>query len=339
MKNNSITATEIFLAILAIMLISVSFYQTWLGLQQIFGPASMVIALVLSLMLLFINWMLRNAKLRQRPITGLLGIYIFVASFCFMANFNALYTRFMRTDIYSTELRQINDAYNKLETDVQAKLNYKYPKEITQNVENKKKQLMEQIQDKGNPGIGERAKSLIRDIEKMLGDKIDFLEPINKDWEDLATRMGKQIDGMLANLSPTESDLKIDINKAVLKWNKKIQEILLLSKNDKDDVSQGAIDESIIELNKLGNRAHIVLGEDKFKYEPMISNTQEVGKIGYAFSHAIKNFGIYQFVVLMGCILLDFLIPIIILLVTNPDNIQTNGPLIMRRRGGVITPK
>ena len=54
--NKKISATDLFLAMLAILLISVSFYQTWLGLQQIFGGASFIIALVLSLLLLFLCW-------------------------------------------------------------------------------------------------------------------------------------------------------------------------------------------------------------------------------------------------------------------------------------------
>ncbi len=78
--NKKITPADLFLGILALLLISVSFYQTWLGLQQIFGPASFVIALVLSLLLLFLCWMLRNAKLEGRPTGSLVGIYIFFAS-------------------------------------------------------------------------------------------------------------------------------------------------------------------------------------------------------------------------------------------------------------------
>ena len=40
--SQRIKASDVFLAILALMLISVSFYQTWGGLEQIFGHASMV---------------------------------------------------------------------------------------------------------------------------------------------------------------------------------------------------------------------------------------------------------------------------------------------------------
>lgn len=215
-------------------------------------------------------------------------------------------------------------------------MSYKYNRETTQNIEIKKKQLIEQIKDPGNKGIGTRSQALIRDIEKLTGQKIDLLTPVGNDYEDLAERMGRQIDNMISDLSPDERSLKADINNSVLKWNKKIQEFLLLSKKDKDDLAQGLIDESLTEYNKLGSRAHTILGDDKFKFEPIISKTQDVGKIGYAFEHAIKNFGMYQFVVLAGCILLDFVIVIIILLVTNKENNRgnTNGSVFNNKRSG-----
>jgi len=317
------------------LLISVSFYQTWLGLQQIFGPASFVIALVLSLLLLFLCWMLRSAKLEGKPTGSLIGIYIFIASFCFIANFNALYTRFMKTDIYTDELRTINKSFTDLEGTIESKLNYKYNKSTTQNIEIKKKQLMEQIKDPGNKGIGSRALSLIADIEKLTGQKVDLLTPVGTDYVDLSERMGNQIDNMVSDLSTEERVLKTDINLAAAKWNKNIQELLLLSKNEKDKLSQGIIDESLSEYNKLGSRAENVLGKEKISFEPLVSQTQEVGKIGFAFEHAIKHFGMYQFVVLAGCILLDFVIVIIILLVTSPDNNRNNrGSVFSNKRSG-----
>ncbi|WP_326983295.1 hypothetical protein VUJ46_01735 [Chryseobacterium sp. MYb264] len=333
--NKKTTPSDLFLGVLALLLISVSFYQTWLGLQQIFGPASFVIALVLSLLLLFLCWLLRSAKLEGKPTGSLVGIYIFIASFCFIANFNALYTRFMKTDIYTDELRTINKSFTDLEGNIESKLNYKYNKATTQNIEIKKKQLMEQIKDPGNKGIGSRALSLIADIEKLTGQKVDLLTPVGNDYADLSERMGNQIDNMVSDLSTEERVLKTDINLAAAKWNKNIQELLLLSKNEKDKLSQGIVDESLVEYNKLGSRAENVLGKDKISFEPLVSQTQEVGKIGFAFEHAIKHFGMYQFVVLAGCILLDFVIVIIILLVTNPDNNRNNrGSVFNNKRSG-----
>jgi hypothetical protein len=341
MKSNKFSASDLFLALLAILLISVSFYQTWLGLQQIFGDASFVIALVLSLLLLFLCMMIRTAKVEGKPTGSLVGIYIFIASFCFIANFNALYTRFMKTDIYTSELRDINQKFNNLEADVESKLDYAIDKKIAGNVETEKKKLMLQIIDPGNPGIGVEANGIIRDIEKLTGKKMTILKPVSNDYKDLALRMGEQIDDMIMQLSPDERDLKRDIEGTVLKWNKKIQDLLLLSKKEKDDISQGLIDESLTDYNKLGNRAHTILGESKFRFAPEVSKTQEVGKIGFAFDHAIKNFGMYQFVVLMGCVLLDFVIVIIVLLVTPSKGINGVNPTVFggRRTGRVLIGK
>jgi hypothetical protein len=336
--NQRITASDLFLAVLALLLISVSFYQTWLGLQQIFGPASFVIALVLSLLLLFLLWIIRNAKLEGKPTSRLVGIYIFIALFCFIANFNALYTRFMRTDIYTTELREINENFNNLESDIQSKLEYLIDKNKAGDVLTAKKKLMLQIIDPGNPGIGTEANTIIREIEKLTGKTLTILKPVNNDYKDLALRMGEQIDNLINQLTPDERALKIDVNKAVLDWNKKIQDVLLMSNKDKDDLSQGLIDKSLTEYNKLGNRAHIILGDDKLKFTPLQSKTQEVGKIGFALNHAIKNFGWYQFVVLMGCILLDFVIVIIILLVTDADNNSARKQSFIKTKGKTLTP-
>lgn len=173
----------------------------------------------------------------------------------------------------------------------------------------------------------------------MTGQKVDLLTPVGQDYEDLALRMGSQIDNMVMDLSPDERNLKSDINNSVLKWNKKTQEFLALSKKDKDDLAQTLIDNALTDYNKLGSRASNVLGEDKFKFEMLSSKTQDVGKIGYAFEHAIKNFGMYQFVVLAGCILLDFVIVIIILLVTSPDNRTNNSVLGNRKKRQNINPK
>ncbi len=339
MKNRN-TATDLFLAILAILLISVSFYQTWLGLDQIFGGSSIVIALVLSLILLFLLWQIRKAKTTGTATAGLSWIYFFFAAFCFVANFNALYTRFMRTDIYTTELRDINEKFNNLETDVEAKLSYSVADAKTRQAIRSELNLLKiQITDPKNTGIGTEARQIIGRIEKMIGKKVTPLTPINQSpsgYEDLANRMEEQIVQMVYNLSTEEKNLMTDINNAVLKWNKDIQSLLLLSQKEIDDMAQGQVDKSLTDYNKLGNRSHQILGDEKFKFEPVHSQTQEVGKIGYAFNHAIKNFGMFQFVVLMGCILLDFGILLIILLMpSDPGNgNNNNGSVITNKRSG-----
>ena len=132
--------------------------------------------------------------------------------------------------------------------------------------------------------------------------------------------------------------MKSDINNAVLKWNKEIQSLLLLPHNEIDEMAQGQIDKSLTEYNKLGNRAHTILGDNVFQFTPSLSKTQEVGKIGYAFNHAIKNFGMFAFIVLAGCILLDFGILIIILLMPSDSSDRNENGRRNTPRGKVLIP-
>lgn len=70
---------------------------------------------------------------------------------------------------------------------------------------------------------------------------------------------------------------------------------------------------------------------------PITTNSHDVGKIGYAFNHAIDNFGMYQLVVLAGCILLDFVIVVIILIVTTTDEQEQPKSVLNKKRGRTLT--
>lgn len=339
-----ITPTDLFLSLLALMLICVSFLQTWDGLEQIFGGSSMIIALVLSLLLLFLLWQLRTAKSKGTPKGGLLGIYTFIAFFCFIANFNALYTRLMKTDIYKNELKSIKEKFNDLEINIESKLNYTVSDVKTrQEIRGEIDELKIQINDH-EKGIGPEARKIINRIEKKIGNgkKITPLTPTGNtpsDYEDLASRMEEQINEIIYNLSPEENALKSDIHNAASNWNKEIQSLLHQKPNEINDKAQGQIEIAQTEYNKLGNRAQKTIGEEKIKFTPVHSKTHEVGKLGFAFKHAISNFGMYQFVVLMGCILLDFGIMIIILLVPDENsgtNQRNSGSVLTTKRSGKI---
>ncbi|MRJ11302.1 hypothetical protein EDL98_09480 [Ornithobacterium rhinotracheale] len=334
-----IKATDVFLALLALMLISVSFWQTWLGLSQIFGEASFVIALVLSLLLLFLLWLLRSAKLQGKPTAGLVGIYIFIASFCFIANFNALYTRFMKTEIYTNELKRVNDKFNALQADIDSRLTYTVDAKTRQDIIAEVNQLIIQIEDPQNQGIGTEAKAIIARIEKKLGKPITPLTPVEQSqagYRDLAERMAAQILNMMTVLNPDEKELKETVDAAVLKWNRATQKLLAASPDVINTSAVGQIEEETLEYNKLGNKAENVLGANKYKFEPLKSEAENVGKIGYAFRHAIHNFGMYQFVVLAGCILLDFVMVIIVLLVTDTDRTNNNRVVFQNKSRTLI---
>jgi hypothetical protein len=345
MSKKSINATDIFLAILAILLISVSFYQTWLGLDQIFGGSSFIIALVLSLILLFLLWQIRLVRLKGGSSTGLSWIYFFFASFCFIANFNALYTRFMSTDIYIDKLTEIKTKYNELETNVEGKLNFGVPSQKDrQEIVGELNGLRMQITDPKNQGKGEQSNIILGRIERKLGGKLTPLTPISNTptgYSDLADRYEQQVLQKMENLSPDEKRLKDDINNSVLKWNRDIQKTLLLSQNNINAIAYGQINQSATEYNKLGSRANEILGNDKSKVTPLPPFSAP-GKMGFAFSHALTNFGMSAFLVLAGCVLLDFgLLIILLLMPTDIRNTNNTGSVFNsnKRSGKTLIPK
>jgi len=181
-----------------------------------------------------------------------------------------------------------------------------------------------QITDPQNKGIGTEARKIIRRIEKLLdnGKKITPLRPKTDNvsgHNDLAERMEEQIKKMIAKKSveeDQEDEIKKDIDNAVNKWNSNIQNLLQKSKNEINQEAKGELSRAITEYNKLGNQARTVLGDDKFKFELFSSQTQDVGKIGYAFKHAFDNIGMYPIMVSAGCILLDF--GILLLIIVSP---------------------
>ncbi len=201
-------------------------------------------------------------------------------------------------------------------------------------------QLMIQITDPSNPGIGTRARQIIEGIEKKLGKRITLLTPISRTqsgYGDLAQRMGNQIITMMEVLSPDERKMSDEIDIAVLRWNEKTKQILAESPDVINSTAVELINDAVLDYNKLGNKAENVLGHSKYAFEPIKSEAQNVGKIGYAFKHAIDNFGMYQFVVLLGCILLDFMLVIIILLVTETNgNTQNNNSSIFKQKGNTL---
>lgn len=162
--------------------------------------------------------------------------------------------------------------------------------------------------------------ALISDLEKLLGQKMDLLTVRGNDYDELAERMVAQVDAMKGlDLSAEEQKLKTDIQNANLKWTKRIQEIIAMPKSDIDTYTPQIVEEALAEYNKIGHQANAILGKNKIDFHEKKTEIREVGKMGYAFKHAINNFSIYTILILAGCILLDFVIVIIILLVTTSE--------------------
>ena len=337
--NSRITATELFLGVLALLLVGVSFWQTWLGLGQIFGNASLPVALVLSLVMLFLIWKISQKKKQGESAGKFLRLYLFFASFCFIANFNAIYTKFQKELIYKDEVKRLNAKFSALQSEIDGLFVYTIDNNKKQEVLSLVDQLKLQIQDPANKGIGPESRAIISRIENILGKKLTLLTPetnTEEGYRDLSERMEKQVYDMISRLTPEQQELKEKVGEAVVRWNENTVQLLSSSKNSYNKFAI-QIDQMVIEYNNLGKEAEQILGKNKYKFKEIKSEAQEVGKIGYAFKHAFRdNFGIYTIVVLLGCILLDFGIVYIELLTTEEDKNNNRNNVFSKNRGKTI---
>lgn len=322
-NQSTLGVEELILIGLAMILSAISFWQTWGGYEQLFGGVAIGVSFVLTILLLFITYKIWEHKKENKPTTALSIFYFMLAIFSITGNFNQIYTTFLKTDIYREELREVKNDFTDLENTINENLNYKYPKNISQQIESKKKQLSQQIKDEANPGIGSKAQMIISDIERLLGQKLTFLTAKNNDYNDLARRMEEQIDNLLFNLSPDEKKLKSDIHSATLKWHKEVDNLLGMSSDIIDNSTPQVIELALSDYNKIGNQANSTLGTDNIGFENKKSEVNEVGKMGYSFKHAISNIGVYSIGVLFACLFLDLAILIMIHLTTNNQGNNT----------------
>jgi hypothetical protein len=96
------------------------------------------------------------------------------AVFCFFGNFNAIYSRYNRDELFKKELEKHRQELTAITTSsIEALLKVDTVSSgLQKRVESLKGQLIMQINDPANLGLGIRANSLITEIETELGQKL-----------------------------------------------------------------------------------------------------------------------------------------------------------------------
>ncbi len=324
-RKSTISSTDVLLSVLALLLVGVSFWQTFLGLDQLFGKASLFIALILALLLLYLAYTIRQHKKAGKSVVGLSFTYCFVALFCFAANFNAIYTRFMKKEIYLEEMTRVRDTFPDMVNQVEAQLNYNYDPKVRADIRDLQTQLRIQIVDPQNAGIGPEARKLITKIEGKLGKTLTPLTPKSKDvegYKDLARRMSDQISDLIDNLSQEERDLQAENKKksamVTKQLNEGIDNVDFYIDSDDGKSLFNKINQAIASYNSQGRKSEIILN-GKYQHQVLTTDISQVGKISYTFRHAFEYFGITTMLVLAGCLLLDFMLLLLVLLLSDQE--------------------
>lgn len=329
------------LIVLTLICISISFIQTAVGYEELAGSIfTWLFSLVICLFILLLNFRFREALRREERVVGILFFFLIVISFSFAGNFNAFYSQFMKKELYEEELKEFRSELTGIEQRAITALNNSHDADaLRANVNQARDKLVLQITDKGNPGIGDRAKSIIKELEGYLGQPLTILE--GDSYEEQARLMAQQINRILEQEDPKRSaradELIADINELADTARESIDYVLsspyLLENYGKETLNEVA---SI--HNTIGQRTQGLLGEANFTFDEIQSRNAQVGKISATFQSAIRGDNRQAtFIAAIASLAVDLLVPFYIFLtVSRGGGGDWNGPR-RRRKGGIRT--
>jgi hypothetical protein len=292
-EKGSHALENLVLVILALICVSISFIQTAKGYDELAGPIfNWAFSLVISLFILLLNFRFRDHLRKGLTILGILAFYLMVTSFSFAGNFNAFYSQFMQKELYENELKDFRAELEGIQQKAVTALdNSNNADEIRAEVLPLKRALEAQIKNPGNPGMGQKAKSLISEIETILGTTITPLQGAS--YEETANLMGAQIENVLNDqLSVLTADadrLKSRINIMADSIKPAIDQTLLAGGETLKANGKELLDETARIHNTIGELAMNTLGAEQFNYESIQSQHSQVGKISHSFQSAMRG--------------------------------------------------
>jgi hypothetical protein len=330
------------LVLLAVICVSISFVQTAVGYEELAGSVfTWLFSLVISLFILLLNYRFREALRLEYPVAGILLFFVVVVGFSFAGNFNAFYSQFMRKELYEDELNAFKSKLTGIQEKAVTALNNSHDAEaLKAKVLQARDKLVLQITDKGNPGIGDRAREIIRELEGYLGRPLTIL--VGSSNEEQAQLMAQQIDRILAQEIPKRSDKANQLVRVVnsladsakTKTDYVLSSPYLLEKYGKETLNELAAAH-----NDIGQKTLGYLGEDKFSFNEIQSRNAQVGKISASFQSAMRGDNNQAtFIAAVASLAVDLLVPLYILLTAKRDGGgDWNSPRRNRRRQGIRT--
>lgn len=330
--ESSNSGTDIALAIIAVICVSISFIQTALGYELLAGPIfTWLFSLIISAFMLLTNLRLRDALHKGAAIIGILAFYVIIAFFSFAGNFNAFYSQFMKDELIENELRTYETQIPAIQQSaIQAMRKTNDAKEIEMKVKQLKYSLESQILDPANSGFGERAKEIKQEIETILGTQLTKYEG---DSKSIATKMNIQIDQVLqTKLAVMTKDSDV----VIAKINAKVDEVMpnirlaLLPQNIANQ-GRSALDLADNTYNTIGEMTKGFI--PTFSYEPIKSEQLQVGKISHSFQSGFGKMENPQatLIATLASLAVDFLVPIYLLLtVAGASGEQANAPSLFK---------
>lgn len=312
---------------LTVVFLSISIWQTAKGYELMFGrQLAWVFSLAIGLMMLFLSFEMRKRRLRGLNAAGPLAGYIACAIFCFFGNFNAIYSRYNREELFKKELEQHRQQLTAISTaaiTALAKADTSAD-HLLRRVGELKGQLLMQIKDPANAGLGIRAKEIIASIENSLGQKLTLFSGTPAQ---LAGSYSDNIDHILTARLANSRKKTADQMIQEISVQKDTLDALILTTLKPQNISargQDVIFKTVDAINNIGEKTKNFLGAANFSYTEAEFENQEIGKISHTFSSAFngENWATALISILVA-IAIDALVPFVIFVGTGREEEQS----------------
>jgi hypothetical protein len=314
------SAFDIVFTIIAVLASGFSGYTTFLGFSYDLPLIpSLIIAIIIGLGLLIINFKLREYRIEGDSISmPIIAFFVFFI-FSFISNTNAIYTYFIQNDIVPDT--QIN-AWRDFDKGTSILLSAIDDNTISLEGSRRKatldiarQNLKEQITDRANPGLGAKARIHLQEIETILGVSLTRLKPPSgpgpfSRYNDYANRLDELIMAQFDSKYKTTRSRKVsDLRDKIIKLRKLYEDSVNKKQYSPDttDFMRRDLDSLKIEAQNVINFSDSV---------PVINvSADDIGSFQYTWTNFYNKIKLPAIILsILLSIMLDTLTPVLSLL-------------------------
>lgn len=347
--------------LLSLITLTVSCIQTAYGYELILGNVlTWVISIVITILMFSTQMQLRSRLSNKQSVIGLLLFYFIIASISFGGNFNSFYSRSMKKELHSNELKSLQSDILALSKSSAAALNKSSGfAEIESELNSIIKSVYAQITNSGNPGIGKETRKLLKQFESKTGRSVTEL---TEDWsrgnsksevfDALANDMRKQMEGHVEDIR-IEKTSGIQEALETIDNSSEILDTIEYALEEKNIVFKGknAIQKAVKTYNDICKTTIELLPSFECK-EKKEFNT-EVGNLTHTYNSAFIRMEnpSATFINAFLSLFIDFLVPIFIFLTvkTGSGGSNSNGETrntsyvkrenVLTKTSGILNPQ
>lgn len=316
-----------FLLVMAAICLCISTYQTANGYLDAAGGfwLSLPIAVLISGAMGLISFRLWRTKRSAPERPTLLALFVFVSFFSVAANFNAFYSNKVAEEVAARDVAETRILMDSLEAEIDsasAQVNTS-SEELILSLEREKAILLAQVRDPNEPGVGSRARLVIRRINKLIGTSLSI--PNRGDPELQASMLEGQIDRIIEEEKRRVENRNLGLRDSAKKRFENARLSLATSEQSPGSGElrvQTAL--ALEDYNKIGADAKGLLAQAGIDFTPKRLDSSDIGSIPFAFRSALSGeFPVATIIALLMALLIDYTIPVLILVVQGGEKLPS----------------